>query len=243
MVPVKNSDKTLCILYRPETTDEKVIPEVLGRGVYERRNEFHIMPNEKWLDLGANIGTFSLLCLTRGARVVAYEPEPENFQLLHKNIALNFPRTRAAKLVQKGVATEKGSASLFLCRGDYNKYRHTIIPRRGRSAIPIRIEDIRDVLKANAPVDGIKMDIEGAEIPILEVLQKQDYKEAGVQKLVFEYSFDFDRSIPRFLAIVHNLKNCFSFVYHRKIDENQAEYRYWPAAIMVYCWNPSDDKK
>jgi len=27
-VPVKNSDKTLCILYRPDTTDEKVIPEI-----------------------------------------------------------------------------------------------------------------------------------------------------------------------------------------------------------------------
>lgn len=237
MVCVKRTDKMLDISYRPKTTDEKVINEVLVRGVYERQPHFQILAGEKWLDLGANIGTFSLLCLARGGYVIAYEPEPDNFRLLRQNIRTNFAQSRLARLVREGVSTKRERTLLFLCKGDYNKYRHTLVPRRGRQSIRIRVDDIRNVLKKNTPVQGIKMDIEGAEIPILEHLSRNDYHDAGVQKLVFEYSFDVDRSIPRFLTIVNHLRTCFDNIHHRRIHEDEPEYRYWPAAIMVYCWN------
>jgi hypothetical protein len=228
---VKRSETRLRLLLRPGTTDEKVVEEVLRTGVYEKPSiGFFIAPGEKWLDLGGNIGTFALLCLLRGARVVSYEPEPENYALLRQNIALNG--RQRVRTYRRAVGTEDGTMSLYVCNGEYNKYRHTLCPKRGRRTIPVRVEDIRSVV-ANHGADCVKMDIEGAEIEILE-----KWRPEGIQKLVFEYSFDVDKSIPRFLAIIRRLRECFEVVHYTKVKEDQMEYNYFPAATLVYCHRP-----
>ena len=79
------------------------------------------------------------------------------------------------------------------------------------------------------------MDIEGAEIDLLEYLTAADYRKAGVKKLVYEYSFDIDPSIPRFMKIINQLKKYFTTVHFTKVNPNEAEYRHFPAATMVYC--------
>ncbi len=40
-------------------------------------------------DIGANVGAYSLIAAARGLRVVAFEPAPQNFAVLHENILLN----------------------------------------------------------------------------------------------------------------------------------------------------------
>lgn len=232
-VLIKNSDQIVNIQYRPNTTDEKVIPEVLKKCVYERKAfDFFIEPNEVWLDLGANIGTFSLLCLARGAKVIAFEPEPENFALMNQNLKANFSKN--FKTIQQAVGTVSGVLPLYVCKGDYNKYRHTLVPIRGRSSINVPVQPILKVIAKYKPA-CIKMDIEGAEISILESLTANDYANANIKKLVFEYSFDIDRSIPRFLAIIHNLKKYFGRVHYDKVKENEEYYNYFPACTNVFC--------
>jgi FkbM family methyltransferase len=232
----KGSNKTLTISYRPGTTDEKVIPEVLKRCVYERASlDFRIDPEDRWLDLGGNIGTFALLCLLRGASVYSYEPEPENFKLLTQNVQQNFPHEKkSARLFQHAVAIKEGTSSLYICKGDYNKYRHTLCPKRGRSTIQVKVKSIRKVQKKHR-TDCIKMDIEGAEIEILEGLTREDYVNMDLKKLVFEYSFDVDKSIPRFLSIIKRLREYFRVVHYDKVKENELEYKYFPACTIVFC--------
>ena len=48
-----------------------------------------IEPGETWADLGANVGAFTCLAASLGAKVYAFEPHPENFQLLEQNVKLN----------------------------------------------------------------------------------------------------------------------------------------------------------
>ena len=221
---------------RPHTTDDKVIIEVLKTCVYEKPSiDFFIEENEKWLDLGGNIGTFSLLCLARNAKVISYEPEKENFNLMKKNIKLNFPSTNNVKFVNEAVGIKTGKTELYLCKGDYNKYRHTIYKKKGRDSITIPIKSIKSVL-SKTRVNCIKMDIEGAEIDILEFLTPSDYKKYGIKKMVFEYSFDIDNSIPRFLKIMKNLKKYFKNVHWTKVKENELTYDYFPAATLVFCY-------
>jgi hypothetical protein len=63
-----------------------------------------------------------------------------------------------------------------------------------------------------------------AEIDILELLKPEDYRNSNIQKLVFEYSFDFDKSIPRFLKIVDTLKEYFRVVEFSKFKEGENSY-------------------
>lgn len=232
IVPKKKIN--LKVWCRPNTTDIKVINEVLKKNVYEKKKlNFFIEPNEKWLDLGGNIGTFALLALSRGASVVSCEPEKDNLSLLIKNLKYNFPLETGWQIIPKAVINKNvKQLDLYLCKGDYNKYRHTIYPKRGRKTVKVDSINIRTLLKQNN-FDCIKIDIEGAEIDILEELEINDYH--GINKMVYEYSFDIDPSIPRFIKIIDKLKKIFRTVSYSKVKAHELEYKYFPAATMVYC--------
>jgi predicted O-methyltransferase YrrM len=53
------------------------------------------------VDLGANIGYYTLMIASCARKVYAFEPEPESFALLSKNVALNGGRN--VVLVRKEV--------------------------------------------------------------------------------------------------------------------------------------------
>jgi len=48
-----------------------------------------VASGETLFDIGANIGLYSLLAAKRGSRVVAFEPESQNYSVLNANIHLN----------------------------------------------------------------------------------------------------------------------------------------------------------
>lgn len=84
--------------------DEKIVNEVIVRGVYERPIfDFEITASDTWLDLGAHVGVFTSLALVAGARVIAVEPELSNFRLLEMNSQLNSTYPDQICLVQSAV--------------------------------------------------------------------------------------------------------------------------------------------
>merc|ERR1712146_684252 len=194
----------LNISSRLETTDEKVIDEIFKSKVYEKPSrKFLIESTDRWLDCGANIGCFSLYVLNKGCQyVVSYEPEATNFKLLHENLKKNFDEDKFLCL-QKAVGVKNEELPLYLCKGNYNKYRHSFYRKKGRSVVHVPIISILNVLQQHN-VDCIKMDIEGSEIDILEQVDIQQCF-TNVKKLVFEYTFDRDkntRNTQRFLKII-----------------------------------------
>jgi hypothetical protein len=141
----------------------------------------------------------------------------------------NFER---AKTFCQALFLEDKKVPLYLCKGDYNKYRHSLLYKRGRPMIQVPVKSIFSVLK-KYPINCIKMDIEGSEIEILEQMQKHDLEK--IQKMVFEYSFDFDKSIPRFIRIIEKLQTIFSQVHYNKVKPDELEYNYFPACTLVFC--------
>ena len=237
----RGAEHPLSIMIRPETTDLKVVEEVIKRNVYQKKKiDFTIEPDDKWLDLGANIGTFSMLVLSLGATVVAYEPEQENFTILVANLRRNFGRQGwIAHLEAVSIQTNKDT-KLYVCNGEYNKYRHTLWPKRGRSTQTVQSVSIWDVLKRDPDINCIKMDIEGAEIDILEAILPYDLTDvtilSNIDKMVFEYTFDADRRISRFMDIIRRLEMIFRVVHPSKtINLNEEFYRYYPPSCLVYC--------
>lgn len=208
---------------RSDTTDLKVVDEIYKRKVYEKPSlGFVIEPTDVWLDCGCNIGTFSLYARRKGARTIAYEPEPDNIQMCHRN--------GITDVQPFGLAVTGGQVDLYMAKSRQDRYTHTICKRRGRPTIQITVVPFDSVI-SNREITAVKMDIEGAEITILE--SQVDWY--NIKKLVVEYSFNVDPSIPRFLAIIDKLKQTFSMVHYTKVKPTEQYYTYFPRQCMIYC--------
>jgi FkbM family methyltransferase len=79
------------------------------------RPDFQLRPNMTVVDVGANIGMFSLEVLQRcggDVRLLAVEPAAEPFAYLERNIRELFPRSRVT-LLQCALADRFGQATFF----------------------------------------------------------------------------------------------------------------------------------
>ena len=112
------------------------------------------------LDAGACFGSFTREALVKGARVVAYEPDPDNFKLL----VLNCP---AADCRRAALVSGPGSvAAPFYISTGTNMQSHSIVAFKGRPVIRIPTDNFNNVLEEVRP-DTVKMDVEGAEYDLL----------------------------------------------------------------------------
>jgi len=108
------------------------------------------------VDVGANIGYHTVFASKRAKKVVAFEPEPNNYALLKKNIEANSCENVTA--VNSGLSEAAGTANLHLCES--NTGSHSMVS--DGKAVPISLTTLDDYLHGER-VDFIKMDIEGAE--------------------------------------------------------------------------------
>lgn len=120
------------------------------------------------VDLGAHVGYFSLLAaklVGEKGRVFAFEPAPDNYTLLTKNIAINGYKNVIP--IQKAVSNESGQIRLLLAD---DSSQHTILPS-SQTAEFVIVDSITldEFFKdKDCKIDVIKMDIEGAEMSALE---------------------------------------------------------------------------
>ncbi len=126
-----------------------------------------LRPGMAVLDIGANIGYYSLLaaqCVKDHGRVYAFEPEPYNFSLLTASLARNkFVNVQA---MQKAVSDQNGKAELSLHRtnlGAHALSRKTIAFAQGcvTSVETILLDDFISTVQRK--IDFVKIDVEGAE--------------------------------------------------------------------------------
>jgi FkbM family methyltransferase len=228
------------LFVRPNTSDDKVIQEVLMKNEYQNNKvPFLVEASDIWLDAGANIGTFSALVLSMGGGVFAYEPEPQNFSLLERNIKeLNSEFAEGKyELYCSGIDVKAGQRTLNLCKDDpkrnYNsKYRHSMaINWQSGNSIQVECVAFDSLLRDVHPtVNAVKMDIEGAEIPLLETLTSEML--SGVSKFVFEYTFDACVEMPRFWSIIKQLRGIFATVHFTGVHQHTIRP---PQSAIVYC--------
>lgn len=165
------------------------MPMYIHKGVFEFENYvkgWEPYTTELWkqsvkegmrvLDLGAQYGYFSLLAAKRlgdKGLVYAFEPEPENFELLSCNVEMN--RFANIRPIRKAVADRSSSAKLILYQegsGLHSMYRRPNsqgVTARGE----ISVECIAiDELLEGSHLELIKLDIEGCEPYALEGMRE-----------------------------------------------------------------------
>lgn len=152
---------TRCVL-RPGTSDRMIFNDIWLRRVYCRENT--IRPNDVVIDIGAQIGLFSLFAASRSARVYSFEPFPENFSMLKENIARNHLEDRVLPF-RLAVWSTLGQVELY--RSDLSG-SHSVMVRSSASvhAETTTLERIMNDHRIGR-CGLLKIDAEGSEYPIL----------------------------------------------------------------------------
>jgi FkbM family methyltransferase len=140
----------------------------VGRGYEPLTSELcagELAPGMTAIDLGANVGYYTVLFAEKvgpKGRVFAFEPAPENVELLERNVKLNG--FEQVQVVPKACSDESGTIALHLSRA--GKGLHTIGAPGNANWDSVQVEMVRldDVFPELAfRVDFLKIDIEGAE--------------------------------------------------------------------------------
>lgn len=120
-----------------------------------------LKPNMVFVDIGANVGYFSLIAaklVGDQGQVYAFEPDPENFKLLEKNIKVNNYKNIIA--INKAISNKSGKARLYL--EPDNLCGHSLVAKNGNKFVEVETIILDEFLK-NKKIDVIKIDVEGFE--------------------------------------------------------------------------------
>jgi len=115
------------------------------------------------LDVGAHIGYYSLIAATPigpNGKVFAFEPAPDNFEILRQNIELNGHTNIVP--VQKAVDAKSGQRTFLLAESSDSHGFFTHPLSRTKSTCLVACVAIDEFL-AGHTVDVVKLDVEGAE--------------------------------------------------------------------------------
>ena len=180
-------------LYRPQTPLQHLLcafetaPGYLGRTCTRKMKRRYVKraladfaraletlrPGDLVFDFGANLGEFTLKMAATGAEVHAFEPDP----LICDMLRLNTAEIENVVVHQKAVGQQAGRAVLRrmpnMQENLPNWSQHTTIVYdddrfTGGEEIEVEVAGFWDILAAHRPARLIKMDIEGAEMDILD---------------------------------------------------------------------------
>lgn len=167
-------------------------------------------PRDVVVDCGANLGEVTAILADTGARVHAFEPDPYTFGRLQAAVA---GRDNVI-LHQAAVGAAAGSVMLQRAEGwDGNPDRASVsstIVAGGRgmeegAAVEVAVIDfpafLRGLVAEHGHIAFVKVDIEGAELDLLEAMEGTDLFD-HIQLLVAEtHEKKFSHLAPRFAAL------------------------------------------
>lgn len=126
----------------------------------------YLRPGDRFLDVGANIGVYTLLAASRvGAqgRVDAFEPSPRALSRLAENLALN----RFAERVRVHAAAVSDSAGTVRFTIDKDSMNHIARAKEAEATVPVPAVCLDEAVAGTRYAMG-KLDAEGAELRILQ---------------------------------------------------------------------------
>jgi len=136
--------------------------EVNLERAYEQLPGFATGPGEVVLDVGANVGLFTLRQALHGAHVYAFEPDPDAFSRLQRNVAANRTPGRV-DLFHRALGERPGRATLARSHGTVLT---RVLPDARGEVDVVTLDQVVGDLGLPA-IDLLKLDVEGDEANIL----------------------------------------------------------------------------
>lgn len=128
-----------------------------------------LKPGMTFVDVGANIGQYTLIAsrsVGPAGRVFSFEPHPHTFAELNRHVAMNDAKN--VQTFECALSDSKGKAKLWLGYSD-NAGANSLNPTINTSghSVEIKTERMDDQLRDVDRIDLMKIDVEGAELLVL----------------------------------------------------------------------------
>jgi len=161
--------------------------EIYLEDVYSKET---LKKGQNIIDVGANIGVYTILAaekVSNSGRVIAIEPGPKNYELLIKNIELN----NFQNVIPKNIALtdHEGFEKLYLSSSFAG---HSLVFQENKNSyinIPVTTIDKLVEELGFKKIDIIKIDAEGAEMPILKGAEKTLKVNPNIKMLIACYHY------------------------------------------------------
>lgn len=125
--------------------------------------DIFIQENATIIDIGANIGSHSIYWAIErnAAKIYSFEPLPSTFEILKKNIELNHLEE---KIIAYNFGLSDKKSKAMIQSYDHNNIGSTSFKKDKNGLFQLRT---LDSLKIKDKIDLIKIDVEGAEVEVL----------------------------------------------------------------------------
>lgn len=174
---------------REGTTDAEVVEEIWRDDVYRCAAE--VRRGSVVVDLGANVGIFSVWAAKRGARVFAVEPFDENIEQLYRNVR-GAGVAESVDLYRVAVGDRPGRVRVNPGKGEARSGGAWTEP--GSDVEQVTLGEI--IRWAGGEVDVLKLDVEGAEFDAFEGATLEDLRAVRFFSIEFHGEVLTNRPIP-----------------------------------------------
>lgn len=151
------------ITFRDETVDRPIWHESIDLNCYRLPEAFS--PDDIFLDIGSHTGSVTWLAATRGAKVFAVEACRGNFALLLKHI--EEIEDKVVPIHAACWRSDQGLATLRFSKNWHPANTGGGCTMEGAGIYDVTTIALDDILRLVGEARFCKMDVEGAEMPIL----------------------------------------------------------------------------
>ncbi|HCN84407.1 MAG TPA: hypothetical protein DIT07_12420 [Sphingobacteriaceae bacterium] len=158
-------------------------------GIFLKKDYGDIKPDSIVIDIGANIGVFSLYAALSGAKkVYSFEPSKEAFQILCKNIELNNLKDVIIPFNKAVSSVDDLTIKFPVSSSPYNKIDNKIDD--DEDYLEVKTISLKSICDENniQTIGLLKLDCEGAEFDILPNIDELSL--AKIEEVKMEYHVD-----------------------------------------------------
>jgi len=191
------------------------------------------------LDCGANIGMTTLFIkwIHPDSRIVCFEPNPDAFRCLEKNVHDNG--LDQVDLHEAAVSDNEGLVTFYSSESGRTadlegSIVHSMQPGKTLSTQQVHCVRLSDYIRDT--IDMLKLDVQGAEGEVIEELSKAD-KLRLVNSFIIEYHDDRENEQNRLGHLLHLLENAgFSFVIRSHYLPPYDHHAHKPSCFVIYAY-------
>ena len=194
---------------RKEKIDAFTVDEVFKCGYFK-----HLQLNKEdvVLDIGMNIGVFTIAASKLCKKVIAYEPDIVNFNLAKENLRLN--NITNVEIYNEAIAKDNGELNLYINAGVCTDC-HSTLEIRGREYKTVKAVSLNDVIKTHNP-NKIKIDCEGEELNFMSDANLENIINIAME-VHFAYSYR-DKHF-KYYKLLNNVKKYFYDIKTPKVND------------------------